>query len=92
MLETWFWSKKSMLWDVKNHLGQFPEASDRHEGQKLDCEVKEDFKKRNSILGSKSASEHARDMVLVSKPMFSDMGNHLEPFLGRSEASENGLK
>ena len=30
---------KSMLWDVENHLGQFPEASDRHEGQELDCEA-----------------------------------------------------
>ena len=39
MLETWFCWKKSMLWYEKNHLGQFPEASDRHEGQELDCEA-----------------------------------------------------
>ena len=31
-------------------------------------------------LGSNSASEHARDMVLVTKPMFCDKGNHLRPF------------
>ena len=51
---------KPMFSGIGNHLGQFPEASDRHEGQELDCEA--------------------------------DMGNHLEPFSGRSEASENGLK
>ena len=39
------------------------------------------FKEWNSI----SASEHARDMVLVAKPMFSGIGNHLGPF---SEASD----
>ena len=80
---------KSMLWDVENHLGQFPEASDRHEGQELDCEaVGGQGGLQEAKLGSKSASEHAKDMVLVSKPM----GNHLEPFSCRSEASENGLK
>ena len=36
-------------------------------------------------LGSNSASEHARDMVLVAKPMFWGMGNHLGPL---SEASD----
>ena len=36
-------------------------------------------------LGSNSASEHPRDMVLVSKPMFWGMGNHLGSF---SEASD----
>ena len=36
-------------------------------------------------MGSNSASEHARDMVLLEKPMFWGMGNHLGPF---SEASE----
>ena len=35
--------------------------------------------------GSNSASEHARDMVLVAKPMFWGMENHLGPF---SEASD----
>ena len=39
----------------------------------------------NSNLGSNSASEHARDMVLVAKPMFWVMGNHQGPF---SEASD----
>ena len=39
----------------------------------------------NFNLGSNSASEHARDMVLVAKPMFWGMRNHLGPF---SEASD----
>ena len=39
----------------------------------------------NSNLRSKSASGHARDMVLVSKPTFCGMVNHLGPF---SEASD----
>ena len=55
-------------------------------------EVKEDFKKQNSILGSKSASEHARDMVLVAKPMFSGIGNHLGPFSEASDRPETGFK
>ena len=38
----------------------------------------------NSNLRSNSASGHARDMVLVSKPTFCCLGNHLGPF---SEAS-----
>ena len=38
----------------------------------------------NSNLRSNSASGHARDIVLVSKPMIYGMGNHLGPF---SEAS-----
>ena len=29
---------------------------------------------------SNSASEHARDLVLVSNPMFMGLGNHMEPF------------
>ena len=37
------------------------------------------------VLGSNSASEHARDMVQVAKPMFWGMGFHLVPF---SEASD----
>ena len=36
-------------------------------------------------MGSNSASKHARDMVLVSKPTFYCLGNHLGPF---SEASD----
>ena len=39
----------------------------------------------NFNLGSNSASEQARDMVLVAKPIFWRMGNHLGPF---SEASD----
>ena len=35
-------------------------------------------------MGTNPTLEHAREMVLVSKPMFCGMGNHLEPF---SEAS-----
>ena len=44
-------------------------------------EVKKHFKEWNSI----SASENARDMVLLAKPMFWGMGNHLGLF---SEASD----
>ena len=39
----------------------------------------------NSNLRSNSASGHARDMVLVTKPLFWGMVNHLGPF---SEASD----
>ena len=39
----------------------------------------------NSNLRSNSASVHARDMVLVSKPTFCGLGNHLGLF---SEASD----
>ena len=37
------------------------------------------------MLNSNSASGHAWDIVLVSKPIFCGMGNHLGPF---SEASD----
>ena len=42
------------------------------------------FKILNFNSRSNSAFGHARDIVLVSKPMFCGMGNHLGPF---SEAS-----
>ena len=83
-----------MLWDVGNHLGEFPEASDRHEGQELGGGAlggQEGLQEVNFNLGSNSASEHARYMVLVSKPMFWGMGNDLEPFsevLDRPEGQE----
>ena len=35
-----------------------------------------------------SASEHARYMVLVAKPMFWGMGNHLGPFPEASDRPE----
>ena len=57
-----------MFWCMGNHLGPFSEASDRPEGQELGGRAvggqEVDFN-----LGSNSASEHARDMVLVTKPM-----------------------
>ena len=34
------------------------------------------------------ASEHARDLILVSNPMFLGMANHLGPFAGASDRSE----
>ena len=37
---------------------------------------------------SYSASEHARDMVLLAKPMFYGMGNHLGPFSDASDRPE----
>ena len=33
-------------------------------------------------------SEHARDLILVSNPMFLGMGNHLGPYSGASDQSE----
>ena len=39
-------------------------------------------------MGSNSASEHARDLILLSNPMFWGMGNHLGPFSGASDRSE----
>ena len=44
------------------------------------------------VLGSNSASEHARDMVLVSTPMFWGIGNHLGSFSASdpSEGQEKG--
>ena len=74
-----------------NHLGPFSEASDQPEGQELAGGAvvsQEGLQQVKFVLGSNSASEHARDMadmVLVAKLMFWGMGNHLVPF---SEASD----
>ena len=79
---------KPMFWGMGNHLGPFSEASDRPEGQELGGGAlggQEGLQEVNFNLGSNSASEHARDMVLVAKPMFWGMGNHSGPF---SEASD----
>ena len=68
-----------------NHLGPFSEASDQPEGQELAGGAvgsQEGLQQVKFVLGSNSASEHARDMA---KPMFWGMGNHLVPF---SEASD----
>ena len=62
MLETWLWCC------MGNPFGPFSEASDRPDGQELGGQ--ENLKELNSNLGSNSASEHARDMVLVTKPRF----------------------
>ena len=51
-------------------------------------EVKKDFKEWNSNLGTNPNLEHARDMVLVSKPMFCGMGNHFGPFWEASKWPE----
>ena len=37
---------------------------------------------------SNLASEHARDLILVSNPRFLGMGNHLGPFSGASDQPE----
>ena len=63
---------------MANHLGPFLGASDQPEGQELGGGAEGG----QEVL---QASEYARDMVLVTKPMFWDMGNHLGPF---SEASD----
>ena len=84
MLETWFcWQNQcfgawGIIWDYFQKPQIDLKATNRVEGLK---EVKKHFKEWNSI----SASEHARDMVLVAKPMFCCMGNHLGLF---SEASD----
>ena len=88
MLETWFlWQNQcfgvwEIIWDHFRKPQIDPKAKNRVEGV---LEVKKDFKKLNFNLGSNSASEHARYMVRVSKPMFWGMGNDLKPF---SEASD----
>ena len=78
---------KPMFWGIGNPFGPFSEASDRQElsgqavqGQGGPQEVKFELR------GSNSACEHARDMVLVAKPMFwgMTMMNYLGSF---SEAS-----
>ena len=72
-----------MFWGMRNHLGPFSEASDRPEGQELGGRAvggQEGLQEVNFNLGSNSASEHARDMVLVTKPLFWGMVNHLGPF------------
>ena len=51
-----------------NHWRSFSEASDRPEGQELGGRAvggQEGLQEVNFNLGSNSASEHARDMVLV---------------------------
>ena len=71
-----------------NHFGPFSEASDQPEGQELAGGAvgsQEGLQQVKFVLGSNSASEHARDMVLVTKPLFWGMVNHLGPF---SEASD----
>ena len=73
---------------MENHLGPFSEASDQPEGQELAGGAvgsQEGLQQVKFVLGSNSASEHARDMVQVAKPMFWGMGFHLVPF---SEASD----
>ena len=63
---------KPMFWGMGNHLGPFSEASDRPEGQELGGRAvggQEGLQEVNFNLGSNSASEHARNMVLVTKPM-----------------------
>ena len=76
---------KPMFWGMGNHLEPFSEASDRPEGQELGGRAvggQEGLQEVNFNLGSNSASEHARDMadmLLVAKPMFLGIGNHLGP-------------
>ena len=77
-----------MFWGIGNYLGPFSEDSDRPEDQEQGGGAvgsQEGLQVVKSNLGSNSDSEHARDMVLVAKPMFWGMGNHLVPF---SEASD----
>ena len=75
MLETWFWCQNQwgIIWDYFQKPQIDLKATNRWEGLK---EGKKHFKELNSI----SASEHARDMVLVTKPMFWGIGNHLGQF------------
>ena len=67
------------------HLEPFLEASDQPEGQELAGGAvgsQEGLQQVKFVLGSNSASEHARDMadmLLVAKLMFLGVGNHLGP-------------
>ena len=76
LLDTWFWWQNQcfvawgIIWDYFQKPQIDLKATDRVEGLK---EVKKHFKEWNSI----SASEHAKDLVPVSKPMFWGIGNHL---------------
>ena len=72
---------KPMFWGMWNHLGPFSEVSDRPEDQEQGGGAvgsQEGLQVVKSNLGSNSDSEHARDMVLVSKPMFWGIRNLLE--------------
>ena len=69
-----------MFWYMGNHLGPFSEVSDQPEGQEQGGGAvgsQEGLQVVKPNLGSNSVSEHARDMVLVSKPMFWGIRNHL---------------
>ena len=79
---------KPMFWGMWNHLGPFSEVSDRPEDQEQGGGAvgsQEGLQVVKPNLGSNSVSEHARYMVLVSKP---GVLGHRESF----EASENGPK
>ena len=77
MLETWFWwlhqcfGVWGIIWDHFQKPQIDLKAKNCVHGLQ---EVKKDFKKWHSNLGINSAFEHARDMVLVAKPMLWGMG------------------
>ena len=48
----------------------------------------EGLRRQWSSSWSNSASEHARDLILVSTPRFLGMGNHLGPFPEASDLPE----
>ena len=90
---------KPMFCDMGNQLRPFSEAPDQPEGQELAGGAvvsQEGLQQVKFVLGSNSASEHARDMadmLLVEKLMFLGIGNHLGPFSGalaQSECQEQG--
>ena len=71
---------KPMYWGMGNHFGPFSEVSDRPEDQEQGGGAvgsQEGLQVVKSNLGSNSVSKHARDMVLVSKPMFWGIGNRV---------------
>ena len=74
---------KPMFWGMRNHLGPFSEPSHKPEGQEQGGRAvggQVGLQEVNFTLGSNSASEHARDMVLVL--------GHGESFGTFSEASD----
>ena len=58
-----------------------------HIGKDVKINV-EGLRRRWSSSWSNSASEHARDLILVSNPRFLGMANHLGPFSGASDQPE----
>ena len=76
---------KPMFLGMENHLGLFSEASDQPEGHEQGGGTVGGQEALQGVKFLLHASEHAKYLVPVTKPMFWGMENHLGPF---SEASD----